>query len=283
MAEFWADGPKSETPPGHWNALANLASDKLDPDLRIGGTGPTVDRLQWDTKMYFALNGAVHDAAIAAWGLKGDYDGTRPISMIRYMGGKGQSSAPAAPSYDQEGLPLVPGLIEVITKQTTLPGQRHADLAGHEGQIAIKAWGGNPADPKTQIGGVKWILATDWIPYQLPTFVTPAFQGYVSGHSTFSRAAAEVLTGFTGSEYFPGGLDGYTIKAGSLKFEAGPTTDIRLEWATYYDAADQAGQSRLYGGIHVEVDDLTGRKIGSQCGTAAWAMAQRYYAGAAGS
>ena len=113
--------------------------------------------------------------------------------------------------------------------------------------------------------------------------MTPAFQGYVSGHSTFSRAAAEVVTGFTGSEYFPGGLNGYTIKAGSLKFEAGPTTDIRLEWATYYDAADQAGQSRLYGGIHVEADDLMGRKIGAQCGTAAWAMAQRYYAGAAGS
>jgi len=283
MAEFWADGPKSETPPGHWNALANLVSDKLDPDLRIGGTGPAVDRLQWDTKLYFALNGAVHDAAIAAWGLKGEYDGTRPISMIRYMGGKGQSSDPAASSYDMEGLPLVPGLIELITKQSTLPGQRHADLAGDEGKIAIKAWGGNPADPKTQIGGVKWILAADWIPYQLPTFVTPAFQGYVSGHSTFSRAAAEVVTGFTGSEYFPGGLDGYTIKAGSLKFEKGPTTDIRLEWATYYDAADQAGQSRLYGGIHVEVDDLTGRKIGSQCGTAAWAMAQRYYAGQVGS
>ena len=283
MAEFWADGPRSETPPGHWNVLANFVSDKLDPDLRIGGTGPAVDRLQWDTKLYFALNGAVHDAAIAAWGLKGEYDGTRPISMIRYMGGKGQSSDPAGPSYDKEGLPLVPGLIELITKQTTLPDQRHADLAGNEGKIAIKAWGGTPKDPKTQMGGVKWILAADWIPYQLPTFVTPAFQGYVSGHSTFSRAAAEVLTGFTGSEYFPGGLNGYTIKAGSLKFEAGPTTDIRLEWATYYDAADQAGQSRLYGGIHVEADDLMGRKIGAQCGTAAWAMAQRYYAGAAGS
>ena len=111
--------------------------------------------------------------------------------------------------------------------------------------------------------------------------MTPAFQGYVSGHSTFSRAAAEVLTGFTGSEYFPGGISGYTIPAGSLKFEKGPTTDIRLEWATYFDASDQAGRSRLYGGIHVEVDDLTGRRIGSQCGQASWALAQRYFAGQA--
>jgi hypothetical protein len=283
MAEFWADGPRSETPPGHWNVLANLVSDELAPDLRIGGTGPTVDRLQWDVKMYLALNGAVHDAAIAAWGLKGDYDGTRPISMIRYMGGLGQSSDPKLPSYDRDGLPLVPGLIELITKETTAPGQRHAALAGHEGEIAVKAWAGNPADPKTQIGGVKWILAVDWVPYQLPTFVTPAFQGYISGHSTFSRAAAEVVTGFTGSEYFPGGISGYTIKAGSLKFEKGPTMDIHLEWATYYDAADQAGQSRLYGGIHVQADDFTGRRIGSQCGKEAWALAQRYYAGTAGS
>jgi hypothetical protein len=117
------------------------------------------------------------------------------------------------------------------------------------------------------------------VPYQLPTFVTPAFPAYASGHSTFSRAAAEVLVGFTGSEFFPGGSSGYTIKAGSLKFEAGPTTDIRLEWATYYDAADQAGQSRLWGGIHIQADDFTGRTLGSACGKAAWALAQRYFAG----
>ena len=283
MAEFWADGPNSETPPGHWNVLANLASDELSPNLRIGGTGPAVDRLQWDVKLYFAVNGAVHDAAIAAWGLKGAYDSARPISMIRYMAGLGQSSDPSGPSYDKEGLPLVPGLIEVITAQSSAPGQRHAALVGHIGEIAIRAWGGNPANPKTEIGGVKWILASTWVPYQLPTFVTPSFPAWVSGHSSFSRAAAEVLVGFTGSEYFPGGIATYTIKAGSLKFEAGPTTDISLQWATYYDAADQAGQSRLWGGIHIQADDFTGRRIGSECGKTAWSLAKRYYNGSIGS
>jgi hypothetical protein len=283
MAEFWADGPNSETPPGHWNVLANLASDEMAPNLKIGGQGPAVDRLQWDVKLYLALNGAVHDAAIAAWGAKGYYDGARPISWIRYMGGLGQSSDPSLPSYDKEGLPLVPGLIELITKETTAPGQRHAALAGHEGQIAIYAWAGNPKDPTTEVGGVKWILAVNWMPYQLPTFVTPSFPGYYSGHSTFSRAGAEVLTSFTGSQYFPGGVSGYTIKAGSLKFEAGPATDIRFEWATYYDAADQAGQSRLWGGIHIQTDDFTGRIMGSQCGKDAWALAQQYYSGKVGS
>jgi hypothetical protein len=282
MAEFWADGPNSETPPGHWNVLANLVSDDLAPTLRIGGSGPAVDRLQWDVKLYFALNGAVHDAAIAAWGLKGHYDGVRPISMVRYMAGLGQSSDPTLPSYHTEGLPLEPGLIELITKANSAPGQPLAALSGHEGQVAIRAWAGTPADPKTQVGGVRWILATTWVPYQLATFVTPAFPGYASGHSSFSRAAAEVLTGFTGSEYFPGGVSGYTIKAGSLKFEKGPTTDIRLEWATYYDASDQAGQSRLWGGIHVQADDFTGRLLGATCGKGAWALAQRYYSGKVG-
>jgi hypothetical protein len=283
MAEFWADGPRSETPPGHWNVLANKASDALAPDLRIGGQGEPVDRLEWDTKLYLALNGAVHDAAIAAWGLKGHYDTVRPISLVRYMGGLGQSTDLAGPSYDPEGLPLVPDLIEVVTKEKTAPGGPMAALAGHEGAIAVRSWKGNPKDPKTQVGGVGWILATAWVPYQLPTFVTPSFPAYASGHSTFSRAAAEVLTAFTGSEYFPGGVGGYTIPAGSLKFEKGPSTDVPLAWATYYDAADQAGQSRLWGGIHIQADDFTGRLLGSQCGKDAWALAQRYFTGKAGS
>jgi hypothetical protein len=282
VAEFWADGPHSETPPGHWNVIANAVSDSPGFEHRMGGTGPELDRLEWDVKLYFALNGAVHDAAIAAWGAKGYYDYARPISMIRYLGGLGQSSDPHGPAYHPEGLPLVPGLIEVITEATTAPGERHEALRGHEGEIAIRAWAGAPPDPKTQTGGVDWVLATAWVPYQQPSFVTPAFAGYISGHSTFSRAAAEVLTAMTGSEYFPGGISEWTVPAGSLRFESGPTQDVKLQWATYDDAADQAGISRLWGGIHVPVDDFAGRLTGSACGEAAWAMAQRYFEGTVG-
>src|SRR5262249_48569014 len=155
------------------------------------------------------------------------------------------------PSYDPAGLPIMPGLIEVITPESSAPGERHEALAGYVGEIAIRAWGGNPADPAHQYSGVRWIRAQTWVPYQKSTFVTPAFPGYSSGHSTSSRAAAEALAGFTGSAYSPGGLGEYVAPAGRyLTFEAGPTTDIRLQWATYYDAADQAGQSRIWGGIH---------------------------------
>jgi len=177
IAEFWADGPNSETPPGHWNLIANAVSDQLAPDLRIGGTGPVLDRLQWDVKLYLALNGAVHDAAIAAWGLKGRYDRPRPISMIRYLAGLGQSSDPSGQAYNAEGLPLVPGLIELITKDKTVAGGPMSGLAGHEGEIALHTWPGNPADTKTQYAAVPWIRGTAWVPYQLPTFVTPSFQG----------------------------------------------------------------------------------------------------------
>src|SRR5690606_32781503 len=112
------------------------------------------------------------------------------------------------------------------------------------------------------------IPAVAWVPYQQPTFVTPAFAGYVSGHSTFSHASAEVLTAMTGSAHFPGGLGTWTVPAGSFAFERGPERDVVLQWATYADAADQAGISRLYGGIHVRSDDLAGRVMGSACGRA---------------
>ena len=279
LTEFWADGPASETPPGHWNVVANDVSDTPGFELRVGGEGPVVDRLEWDVKLYFTLNGAVHDAAVAAWGVKGFYDSVRPISMIRSMGSRGQSTDPNGPSYDPDGLPLVDGLVEVVTEASAAPGERHEHLADHIGQVAVRAWAGNPDDPATQTSGVTWILATEWVPYQLPTFVTPAFAGYVSGHSTFSRSAAEVMTAFTGSPYFPGGLAEWTKPAGELAVEAGPTETVTLQAATYYDAADQAGRSRLYGGIHIAADDFAGRRIGSQCGKEAWTLAQQYFDG----
>ncbi len=149
----------------------------------------------------------MHDAAIAAWGTKSYYDYVRPISMIRYMGGLGQSSDAAGPSYHPDGLPLDDGLIEIVTRRDDQsPGERHEHLADHVGEVAVLAWRGIPADPESEAGGVGWILAVDWVPYQLPTFVTPSFASYVSGHSAFSRAGAEVLTPMTGSEFFPGGL-----------------------------------------------------------------------------
>jgi len=124
------------------------------------------------------------------------------------------------------------------------------------------------------------MLPGAWLPYQRATFVTPAFPGYISGHSTFSRAAAEVLAAITGSPWFPCGMGSYTAPSNTfLTFESGPSQTVQLQWGTYFDASDQAGLSRLWGGIHVSADDLTGRSVGSKCGQAAWDLASKYLDG----
>jgi len=240
----------------------------------IGGTGPVVNNLEWDVKTYFAVNAAVHEAACAAWGLKRYYVGWRPLSAVRYLAGLGQSSDPLAASYNSNGLPIITNLIELVTSNSVASG-RHAGLT--PGKIAVLAWPGPPANPATQHSGVKWIHGDNWDTYQRTNFVTPAFPGYISGHSTFSRAAAEVLAGITGSIYFPGGLG--TFSNYTLSFEQGPSSPITLEWATYYDAADGAGISRLWGGIHPPIDNLAGRIVGSQVGIGVWAAAQKYFNG----
>lgn len=271
IAEFWADGPDSETPPGHWNTIANEVGDLIEAGSE-GLPAPFVDRLEWDVKLHLALNGATHDAAIAGWGTKGFYDYARPISMVRWAAALGQSSDPALPSYDPAGLPLIDGLTRLAPS----------------GEVEVLGWLGPPVDqvapsvgvlwmPETTELGVGWIPGTEWIPYQRPDFVSPAFAGYVSGHSIFSAAAAEVLTQFTGSEYFPGGLFRHDVNAESFKHEPGPSAPFQLRWDTYQTAADEAGYSRRAGGIHVPADDLAGRQMGIEVGQLAWAKAQGLY------
>jgi hypothetical protein len=245
LAEYWADGPNSETPPGHWNVIANGVTDNPNFEPKLGGTGVALGALEWDVKLYLALNGALHDAAIAAWEIKRDTATARPISLVRYMA-----------SLDPRGLPTIPGLIEM-----------------REGTLKIRSWHAG--------AGVAWADARTWMPYQPDTFVSPAFPGFISGHSTFSRAAAEVLNDLTGSKFFPGGLSEQVAKANSLKIDSFGNGVVRLQWATYFDAADQAGQSRIWGGIHIEPDDLEGRKIGHEVGLAGVVLARKYFAGTA--
>lgn len=294
LAEYWADGPESETPPGHWNVIANEVSEHPLLQKRIGGTGAIVDDLEWDVKLYLTLNGATHDAAVAGWGTKRAYDYSRPITMIRYQGALGQSTDSSAANYHADGLPLIADLIEVVTADSIAPGGRHRNALDNAnenafleffaaedliGKVVVSAWNHEPRNPSTELSGVDWILAENWVPYQQDNFVTPAFAAYVSGHSTFSRAAAEVLALFTGSEYFPGGLGEATFDTGFLDFEIGPSEQVTLQWATYFDAADEAGVSRLWGGIHVSPDDFAGRVMGSKIGVDAYDYARQHFLG----
>ncbi len=228
VAEFWADGPHTWTPPGHWVQLA------IGVSLRDGHT------LDQDVKMYLALTGAVLDAGIVAWDAKRVYDFVRPATAIPYL------------------------------------------YAGQE----VLAWAG----PNL---GIQLIDGADWKPYQAATFVTPGFAEYVSGHSTFSRASAEVLTSFVGSDAMYDGVtllgrdyDGDGVEdvfgrhvavPGTLHFEQGPSSTVVLTWDTFLQAADEAGYSRRYGGIHFQDGDLRAREMGREAGTQAYATAEVYW------
>ena len=276
LAEFWADGPDSETPPGHWFTILNYVGDHPLFEKRFKGAGPILDDLEWDVKAYFALGGAVHDAAISAWGIKGWYDYVRPISAIRWMADTGQSSDPGRPRYHPAGIPLIDGSIELVEAGDPLAGND----GEHVNKIKLKAWRGPTyiTNPDTDIARVGWILAENWWPYQRPTFVTPPFAGYISGHSTFSRAAAEVMTLLTGDPFFPGGMgEFHALRNEFLVFEEGPSVDLVLQWATYRDASDQTSLSRIWGGIHPPADDIPGRLIGLRIGRDAFALAEEHF------
>jgi len=278
LAEFWADGPDSETPPGHWFTILNYVSDHPALEKRFKGEGPVIDNLEWDVKAYLALGGALHDAAVTAWGIKGWYDYIRPISAIRAMAAYGQSTDPQLPNYAPGGLPLVPGYIELVQPGDALAGANGENVD----KVKLYAWKGhqNISDPATEEAGVGWILAENWWPYQRPSFVTPPFAGYISGHSTFSRAAAEVLTLLTGDPFFPGGMGEFPVKKNEfLVFEEGPSIDFTLQWATYQDASDQTSLSRIWGGIHPPADDIPGRLIGEKIGKKAFAYAEQFFDG----
>jgi hypothetical protein len=142
----------------------------------------------------------------------------------------------------------------------------------------IQAWGGPYKGPS-------YIKGEDWMPYRPPTDPAPPFAEYASGHSTFSGAAAEVLTGFTGRGNFELAV---TIAAGSSKVEPRtatqpgvPAKPITLKWTNFRYAAEQAGLSRQYGGIHFEHGDNDAREAGSKVGKNAWAKALAYFNGTA--
>jgi hypothetical protein len=216
IAEYWADGPRSELPPGHWNLFAQLIARRG----RHGAHGHGLDR---DVKLFFALTSAIFDAGCCAWDNKRAFDSVRPITAIRYL---------------------------------------------FRGQT-VRAWAG-------PFQGTRRIDGAAWLPYQPPTFPTPPFPEYSSGHSAFSAAGAEILRLFTGSDRFGGSA---TLPAGSSIVEPGrvPAQDVTLAWATFSDAADEAGMSRRYGGIHFEQGDLDGRATGRLAARSAWKRAQHYW------
>lgn len=211
MAEYWADGPHSEMPPGHWTIFAAyiVERDSLSVENSV--------------KLFFALSNAVFDASIAVWEAKRFYDYCRPITAIRHL---------------------------------------------FRGKI-IKAWGG-PGKGTVEMPGENWRT------FQVNTFPTPPFAEFVSGHSGFSMAAATVLKMFTGSDRF-----GYFYMQ-TKPLAADPTENVIgmvMGWNTFTEAAFDAGESRLYGGIHFYEGNVAGLELGKKVGKNTYLKAEKYWNG----
>jgi hypothetical protein len=167
IALFWADGAGTETPPGHWNSIAQIIADER------GNT------LEQDARLFALLNIAMADAAICAWDAKYQFHFWRPVTAIAFV------------------------------------------------------------EPEL-----------NWMSF----IVTPPFPDYVSGHSTFSGAAATVLPLFYGTEDLS-----FTIGSDSLP-------GVFRSFSTCLDAAEEAADSRLYGGIHFRSANEDGLQAGINVG-----------------
>ncbi len=212
VAEYWADGPSSELPPGHWELFAAYVSNRDGHSMAH------------DVKMFFAMANAIHDAAIATWECKRYFDYARPVTAIRHL----------------------------------FRGKR------------IRGWTGTDE---------AFIQGEAWRPYQVSTFPTPPFPEYTSGHSAFSMAAAETLLRFTRSDAFGAS---YT-QAVPLKVEPSLALAVGtvLSWSSFTAAAQEAGESRLYGGIHFYEGNVSGLEMGRRVGALAFETAQAYWSGRA--
>jgi hypothetical protein len=146
-----------------------------------------------------------------------------------------------------------------------LIGQFNEALGGY----AIEAWVPNQ--------GTQTILGTQFTTYQkVGGNPSPPFAEFTSGHSTFSAAGAEVLRSFTGSDTFNAKI---RFQPGLSLFEPGITPGqlVELRWPTFTAAADEAGMSRMYGGIHFMDGNLEGLAHGTQIGQLTWQTARSYF------
>ncbi|MEQ9408407.1 MAG: vanadium-dependent haloperoxidase [Fuerstiella sp.] len=139
------------------------------------------------------------------------------------------------------------------------------------GEYMIRAW--------TPEGDNRLIPATEFLTYQTPgQDPSPPFAEYTSGHSAFSAAGATILRLFTGSDQFGGSV---TFQPGTSRFEPSvtPSESVTLSWDTFTAAADEAGISRLYGGIHFSDGNVFGTELGNRVGEAVWEKARAYITG----
>lgn len=120
IAQFWADGGGTYTPPGHWNEIAQ------DISLQQGST------LAENARLFALLNIAMADAGIVAWDAKYTYDFWRPITAIQQADSDGNPETAG----DAEWTPLIatPPFPEYVSGHSTFSGAADAILTSFFGE-----------------------------------------------------------------------------------------------------------------------------------------------------
>ena len=116
-----------------------------------------------------------------------------------------------------------------------------------------------------------------WKPY-IPT---PPFPEYVSGHSSFSAATAEIVKCFFGDNRY---VQQVTIQPGGSVIEGActpalPEDSVTLCWETVDEMAQEAAHSRLYGGIHFKDGCEQGMALGKKVAQCVWEKANKFLSG----
>ncbi len=93
----------------------------------------------------------------------------------------------------------------------------------------------------------------DW----LALIFTPDFPAYTSGHSAFSGVSARMIANFIGTDRVS-----FSAKAPDLVNWPKQLTDVRRSWTSLWQAAEENGMSRIYGGVHWNADNDEGLRAG---------------------
>jgi hypothetical protein len=147
IAFFWADGSGTQTPPGHWNSIAqDVAADQ-------GNT------LEQNARLFALLNVAMADAAICAWDAKYFYAFWRPVTAIH----AGDIDGNSATDSDADWSPLLvtPPFPEYISGHSTFSGAGAAVLARFFGKDEIAFTTGSDFLPGVTRSFISFSAAAD--------------------------------------------------------------------------------------------------------------------------
>ena len=108
---------------------------------------------------------------------------------------------------------------------------------------------------KFENAAIRAMKQSDWT----SLIPTPGFPAYTSGHSTFSGVSARMIANFIGRDQIK-----FSSASPDLVNWPEQLTGVRRSWSSLWQAAEEGGASRLYGGIHWDADNTEGLRIGKE-------------------